>query len=80
MCDWCDCSMEPGPDGHVQSEASLEEDLEALGRDDELMRELPEMAYLFRRPLILDASDTEQVLGVSASSLDTMIDDSLRKD
>ncbi|TGQ52327.1 NAD-dependent epimerase/dehydratase family protein [Mesorhizobium sp. M1C.F.Ca.ET.193.01.1.1] len=66
------------PDPELQ--ALSEEDLDALGRDDELMRELPEMAYLFRRPLILDASDTERVLGVSASSLDTMIDDTLRKD
>ncbi|SFP03837.1 Nucleoside-diphosphate-sugar epimerase [Mesorhizobium sp. NFR06] len=64
------------PDLRVLSE----EDLEALGREDELMRELPEMAYLYRRPCIVDASDTERLLGVSASSLDTMIEDTLRKD
>lgn len=57
-----------------------EEELEALGREDELMRELPEMAYLYRRPCILDASDTERLLGVSASSLDAMIEDTLRKE
>ncbi|CDX18187.1 NAD-dependent epimerase/dehydratase [Mesorhizobium sp. ORS 3324] len=56
-----------------------DEELEALGREDELMRELPEMAYLYRQPCILDASDTEHLLGVSAGSLDAMIADTLRK-
>ncbi|MDX8508227.1 NAD-dependent epimerase/dehydratase family protein [Mesorhizobium captivum] len=55
------------------------EELEVLGREDELMRELPEMAYLYRQACILDASDTERLLGVSASSLDAMIADTLRK-
>ncbi|MGV1794484.1 NAD-dependent epimerase/dehydratase family protein [Rhizobium sp. A37_96] len=54
------------------------DDLEALGRDDELMREIPEMAYLFERPCIIDASDTEQLLGVYASSLEAMVEDTLR--
>ena len=53
-------------------------DLEALAREDEIMREVLEMAYLYRQPCILDASDTEHLLGVSASSLDTMIKDTLR--
>lgn len=60
--------------------ALAEQELETLGRDDELMRELPEMAYLYREPCILDASDSERLLGVPASSLDTMIQDTLRKD
>jgi nucleoside-diphosphate-sugar epimerase len=58
--------------------ALADEDLQALAREDEFMREILEMAYLFRQPCILDASDTERLLGVSASSLDTMIKDTLR--
>ncbi|MEA2919589.1 MAG: hypothetical protein QOJ15_11670 [Bradyrhizobium sp.] len=58
--------------------ALTDEDLEALAREDELMREIVEMAYLYRQPCILDASDTERLLGVSASSLDAMIKDALR--
>jgi nucleoside-diphosphate-sugar epimerase len=53
-------------------------DLEALAREDEIIREVLEIAYLYRQPCILDASDTEHLLGVSASSLDTMIRDTLR--
>jgi nucleoside-diphosphate-sugar epimerase len=53
-------------------------DLDALAREDEIMREVLEMAYLYRQPCILDASDTERLLGVSESSLDTMIKDTLR--
>jgi nucleoside-diphosphate-sugar epimerase len=58
--------------------ALTDEDLEGLAREDEFMREIVEMAYLYRQPCILDASDTERLLGVSASSLDTMIKDTLR--
>jgi hypothetical protein len=36
------------------------------------------MAYLYGQPCVLDGSDTERLLGVSASSLDTMIKDTLR--
>jgi nucleoside-diphosphate-sugar epimerase len=57
--------------------ALTDEDLEALAREDEFMREIPEMVYLFRQPCILDASDTERLLGVYASSLDVMIEDTL---
>jgi hypothetical protein len=49
-----------------------------LAREDEFMREIVEMAYLFQQPCILDSSDTERLLGVFASSLDTMIKDTLR--
>lgn len=56
------------------------DDLNALAREDEIMREVVEMAYLFQRPCILDFSDTERLLGVSASSLDAMVQDTLRKD
>jgi nucleoside-diphosphate-sugar epimerase len=58
--------------------ALTDEDLGNLAREDELMREIVEMSYLFRQPCILDGSDTESLLGVSASSLDTMIMDTLR--
>lgn len=54
------------------------EDLIAMARNDTLLREVIEMTYLFDRPCILDASETERLLGVSASSLDTMIRDTLR--
>jgi nucleoside-diphosphate-sugar epimerase len=58
--------------------ALTNEDLKALACEDEIMREVLEMAYLYWQPYILDASDTERLLGVSASSLDTMIKDTLR--
>jgi hypothetical protein len=58
--------------------ALTDEDLKALDREDEIMREVLEIAYLYRQPYILDASDTEHLLSVSASSLDTMIKDTLR--
>ncbi|RCS21811.1 NAD-dependent epimerase/dehydratase family protein [Phyllobacterium salinisoli] len=53
-------------------------ELEVLGRENEIMREVIEMAYLFQQECILDASETERLLGVSASDLDTMIKDTLR--
>jgi nucleoside-diphosphate-sugar epimerase len=51
---------------------------EELASDDDLMREIAEMAYLFEDPCILEASESEQLLGVSASSLDAMIRDTLK--
>jgi nucleoside-diphosphate-sugar epimerase len=54
------------------------DELEAMAREDEFMREIPEMAYLFEQPCIVDASDAEHLLGVYASSLETMIEDTLR--
>jgi nucleoside-diphosphate-sugar epimerase len=36
-----------------------------------------EMAYLFEKPLLLDARETERLLGVTASSLETMVRDTL---
>jgi nucleoside-diphosphate-sugar epimerase len=41
-------------------------------------QEAVEMLYLFDRSLLLDAADTERLLGVTASSLDVMIEDTLR--
>ncbi|MER9581497.1 NAD-dependent epimerase/dehydratase family protein [Mesorhizobium sp. M0276] len=48
-------------------------EMEALG-----MHELIEMSYLFERPLLVDSSDAEALLGVKASSLEVMIADTLR--
>ncbi|MDF2696918.1 MAG: oxidoreductase, partial [Labilithrix sp.] len=45
-----------------------------------ILREVVEMAYLFEQPCLLDSSDTERVLGVHASSLDTMVRDTLRSE
>jgi nucleoside-diphosphate-sugar epimerase len=47
-------------------------DLDGIG-----FGEAIEMAYLFEKPLLLDAGDTEKLLGVTASSLDTMVRDTL---
>jgi nucleoside-diphosphate-sugar epimerase len=48
-------------------------EMEALG-----MHELIEMSYLFERPLLVDSSDAEALLGVKASGLEVMIADTLR--
>jgi len=48
-------------------------EMEALG-----MHELIEMKYLFERPLLVDSSDAETLLGVKPSSLEVMIADTLR--
>lgn len=66
----------PPPDLRVLTDA----DLEGLARQDAIMREVAEMAYLYRQPCLLDASDTERLLGVMASSLDRAIDDTLARD
>ena len=47
-------------------------DLEGIG-----FGEAIEMSYLFEKPLLLDASDTEKLLGVTASSLDMMVRNTL---
>ncbi|QAU43914.1 NAD(P)H-binding protein [Bradyrhizobium guangzhouense] len=47
-------------------------DLESSG-----FGEAVEMSYLFEKPLLLDADDTEKRLGVTASSLDMMVRDTL---
>ncbi len=43
------------------------------------MHELVEMTYLFERPLTMDSAETERLLGVQASSLEAMIEDTLRE-
>jgi nucleoside-diphosphate-sugar epimerase len=57
------------PELHLMSAAQLP----AIG-----FQEAVEMLYLFDRPLLVDATDTERLLGVAASSLDAMIQDTLR--
>lgn len=52
-------------------------ELEAQAATDPFMREIAEMAYLFYEPCILDASDTEELLGPGPSSLDAVIVDTL---
>ena len=47
-------------------------ELEGIG-----FHEAIEMSYLFEKPLLVDAGDTERLLGVTASSLDTMVRDTL---
>ena len=47
-------------------------DLEGIGFSEGI-----EMAYLFEKPLLLDAGDTEELLGITASSLDAMVHDTL---
>ena len=37
-----------------------------------------EMLYLFEKPFRVDAADTERMLGVGASSLEAMVQDTLR--
>lgn len=64
----------PPPDLRALGKEKLEE----LAYEDALMREIAEMAYLFQDPCILDATDTERLLGVGASSLDAMIRNTLK--
>ncbi|MDQ0475190.1 NAD-dependent epimerase/dehydratase family protein [Labrys wisconsinensis] len=66
----------PPPDLRVLSDAELD----GLARQDEIMREVAEMAYLYRRPCLLDAAETERLLDVTASSLDQAIDDTLARE
>jgi nucleoside-diphosphate-sugar epimerase len=47
-------------------------ELEGVG-----FREGVEMRYLFDKPLLVDATDAERLLGITASSLETMIRDTL---
>ncbi|GAB2862007.1 NAD-dependent epimerase/dehydratase family protein [Actinocorallia aurea] len=48
-------------------------ELEELGRHDPIMAEIPEMLYLTERPSLLDASETERILGVTATPVETVL-------
>lgn len=65
--------------GPLRLRALTRADLDALGRDNAIMREVIEMAYLFQHPNLIDAADSERLLGVQASSLDQMIQDTLAR-
>ncbi|MFD6880031.1 MULTISPECIES: NAD-dependent epimerase/dehydratase family protein [unclassified Streptomyces] len=56
----------PTPRLRTMTPRELSEAVEA----DALMAEIPEMAYQYARPLLVDASDTERLLGVRATGLD----------
>ncbi|MEJ8644755.1 hypothetical protein WKI68_32755 [Streptomyces sp. MS1.HAVA.3] len=49
------------------------ERLAALAAEDAVVAEFPEMAYLDDRELRLDASETERLLGVSATALEVVL-------
>jgi nucleoside-diphosphate-sugar epimerase len=53
-------------------------ELEALAAVDSIMREIVEMTYLYERPCLLDAAETQQALGVRATSIDDVLRDTLR--
>ncbi|MCX5196721.1 NAD-dependent epimerase/dehydratase family protein [Streptomyces sp. NBC_00249] len=44
---------------------------------DAVMAEIPEMAYTYDRELLVDASDTERVLGVRATAIDHVLEEML---
>lgn len=48
-------------------------ELAELVARDEVMAEVPEMAYMYDRALCVDASETETVLGVRAAALDLVL-------
>ncbi|MGW1516819.1 NAD-dependent epimerase/dehydratase family protein [Streptomyces sp. NPDC002287] len=54
------------------------QELEAACAADPLMAEVPETAYLYDRPLLLDASATGRVLGVRATPLDAVLEELVR--
>ncbi|MDT0306453.1 NAD-dependent epimerase/dehydratase family protein [Streptomyces sp. DSM 44917] len=55
--------------------AMPEEELERLGATDSVIAELPEMAYLYRRPLEVDAGAAERELGVGATPLERVLEE-----
>lgn len=59
----------PGPRLRVMTP----QELDAAAAADALTAELPEVAYQYDRELLLDASETERVLGVRATALDLVL-------
>ena len=53
-------------------------ELETLGANDSIMRELVEISYLFYRPCILDSAETQRLLKVHATPIDEVLRDTLR--
>jgi nucleoside-diphosphate-sugar epimerase len=60
------------------TELSLEE-LVRLGEQDSIMAELVEIQYLDREPHVLDSAHTEAVLGVSATPVDSVLEETVRE-
>lgn len=61
----------------AEVDALTDEQFKRLAREDKNLNEVVEMGYLFRKPLTLDASETERLLGIQASSLEEAILDTL---
>lgn len=53
------------------------EELRQAAEADTMMAEVAEMVYLFERPFLLDASETQRLLGVSATPLEQVLADNL---
>lgn len=51
--------------------------LEQLAQGDSVLHEVVEMVYLFERSSVLDSSETERVLGVRATELESVVRDAL---
>lgn len=51
--------------------------LRALGETDSILAEVVEMAYLYERPLRLDAAATRNALGIEATALEQILADTL---
>ncbi len=52
-------------------------ELERLGEQDSIMAELIEMQYLTRSPLLLDATHTSAVLGITATPLESVLTETI---
>jgi nucleoside-diphosphate-sugar epimerase len=55
-----------------------DEELRRIGESDSIARELVEMQYLFRQPLILDSNRTESTFGLKATPLDQVLRHTVR--
>ncbi len=53
-------------------------ELDVLATTDSIMREVVEMTYLLDSPCVLDSTETEHALGVSATPLEDVLRDTLR--
>lgn len=51
-----------------------------IGKDNSIMAEISEMLYMLEQPFVMDAALTQQTLGVTASSIDVALEDTLARD
>jgi nucleoside-diphosphate-sugar epimerase len=63
----------PEPDLRRMSASELAH----VAADDPMMREVMEMTYLFDRPCCLDSTETQQALGVSATPIERVLQETL---